>query len=297
MPCATANAKPAAIAKLNVFRAIVQRQQIEEYAARPRRQERGAFELPSKSFASSKMLTRLRPLIPQSVRQFRKDVIRNRAARKAREACAGLSVEHAFETVYKRNYWGGIPGEFYSGTGSDPDITAPYSKFVREFVRERNIRSVVDVGCGDFRVGQSLLLPGMQYIGIDVVPHLIERNTRQFATPEVSFQVVNAIDQSPPAGDLCLIRQVLQHLSNQQILDVLRNCSGFRYLLVSDHLVLKGTPHINVDKPHGPDRRPLGVRLDLPPFSCQTETVLEVSLGADEVIRTVLIEQNPALRG
>jgi len=233
----------------------------------------------------------LRPLVPHAVRELRRTVIAKRAAKNALEACAGLSVEQTFETVYTRNFWGGPAGEFYSGTGSDLEVAALYCKLVREFVQERNVRSIVDVGCGDFRVGQNLQVAGVSYLGVDVVPPLIERNNRKFGTRDVSFQVLNAIERPIPSADLCLIRQVLQHLSNKQILDILANCRGCRYLIVSDHLISNGLTHVNVDKPHGPDKRDLGVLLDLPPFSFRTKTLLDVPVAPNEVIRTVLIER------
>jgi len=217
---------------------------------------------------------------------------------RARQACASLPVAEAFESVYQKNLWGGRAGEFYSGTGSDPEATDAYCTLVREFILARQITSVVDLGCGDFRVGQKLLAPGTSYVGVDVVPSLIERNSREFGAKNVKFQVVNAIDEKPPAADLCLIRQVLQHLSNQQILAVLQNCRGYRYLMISDHLVMGGKPHLNVDKPHGYDTRPMGLRLDLPPFNLTTTTMLEVGIGPEELVRTVLIEQQaPAAIG
>jgi hypothetical protein len=246
------------------------------------------------SSQASNLMMLLRPFVPKAVREFRKKIIANRAAQHALEVCAGLSVEQTFETVYKRNFWGGNAGEFYSGTGSDPEVAAPYCQMVREFIRSHNIRSIVDVGCGDFRVSRNLLVPGTSYLGVDVVPQLIERNNREFGTRDISFRVMNAVAQPLPGADLCLIRQVLQHLSNQQIRDIIGNCRGFRYLLVSDHLISNGLAHINTDKPHGPDKRAAGILLDQPPFNYKTTTLLNVPVARNEVIRTVLIEQQPA---
>jgi SAM-dependent methyltransferase len=232
-----------------------------------------------------------RSLIPPVIYKLKQRVAVRRALRRALEACEGLSVEETFEMIYKKNLWGGKSGEFYSGRGSDVEIADPYCNYVRRFIQENRIKSIVDLGCGDFRVGRRLAVQGTRYLGIDVVSSLIERNTREFGGEGISFQVLNAIDQVPPVGDLCLIRQVLQHLSNEQISAVIRNCRSFRYLLVSEHLILNGSYVINADKPHGPDTRASGIRLDKPPFCCDAETVLEVQIGPDEVIRTVLIAQ------
>jgi SAM-dependent methyltransferase len=206
-----------------------------------------------------------------------------------------LSVEETFETVYAKQLWGGEGShQFYSGGGSDIEYAGRYCEFVRQFIRDREIKSVVDVGCGDFRVGRNLLVPGTSYTGIDVAQTLIDRNTREFSREEVKFVAINAIEQVPPSANLCLIRQVLQHLSNAQILDILRNCRSFRYLLVSDHLFPNHPGPFNVDKPHGPDTRESGIRLDLPPFKMETQIMLEVEVGQGEMIRTVLIERKLA---
>jgi|GEM_PF-357563 len=241
--------------------------------------------------ASPKVRTFLRPFIPHMVRHLRQRVMERCALRRAMAICEGLSVKETFESIYKHNLWGGQAGEFYSGGGSDAAVAEEYCAYVRQFVRDRNVRSLVDLGCGDFRVGKQLLVPGTSYVGIDVVPSLIERNNREFGGGAISFQVVDAITQRPPAADLCLVRQVLQHLSNDQVSDILDNCRSFRYLLVSEHLFLNGKYPVNMDKPHGFDTRPSGIRLDQAPFYCKTVTVLESPLGRDEVIRTVLLDQ------
>jgi hypothetical protein len=232
-------------------------------------------------------------LIPPAVRQLRRQVAFRRHLRHALDICAGLSVEQTFETIYKNNLWGGLSGDFYSGTGSEAEFVDPYCNYVRRFIRENGIKSIVDLGCGDFRVGQKLVAQNISYVGIDVVSSLIDRNTREFGRDGISFQTINAIEHPPPAGDLCLIRQVLQHLSNEQIITVIRNCRSFRYLIVSDHTVLNRPFAINADKPHGFDTRPSGIQLDKPPFSYDVRPILEVRSGPHEVIRTVLIEQEP----
>ena len=232
-----------------------------------------------------------RSLIPSAFRELKRKVVFRRALRRGLKLCAGLSVEQTFETIYKNNLWGGPPGDFYSGTGSDAAIADPYCNYVRQFIQENNIKSIVDLGCGDFRVGRRLVVQNTSYVGIDVVSSLIERNTREFGSEGIRFQTLNAIDQVPPAGDLCLVRQVLQHLSNEQIMRVLRNCGSFRYLIVSEHAILRNPCPKNADKVHGHDTRPSGIELDKAPFECKVKTILEVPIGPNEVVRTVLITQ------
>jgi hypothetical protein len=99
------------------------------------------------------------------------------------------------------------------------------------------------------------------------------------------------VEQVPPDGDLCLIRQVLQHLSNSEIEQVLNNVKKYPYVIITEHVPVF-PEQANLDKPHGPDIRIYqrsGVFPDEPPFSLKLEKLLDVPIGHDEVIRTVLV--------
>jgi hypothetical protein len=61
-----------------------------------------------------------------------------------------------FSEIYETAQWGGKRGDFCSGRGSDPRVAAAYCSTIREFIVEHGIRSVVDLGCGDFEVGSRI---------------------------------------------------------------------------------------------------------------------------------------------
>lgn len=214
-----------------------------------------------------------------------------------------LSRKDVFTRVYERHEWGGKEGEFCSGTGSSAAHADEYARVVRDFIRANGISSVVDLGCGDFTVGRELQVPGVRYIGVDIVESLIERNREMFGGPETSFVSLDAVTDELPDGDLGLIRQVLQHLSNEEIAAVLAKAKKYRYLLITEHLPSpQRAARPNADKPHGPDTRiynDSGVYVDQPPFSLRvSRTLLEASPGEPlvapgETIRTVLVERQP----
>lgn len=211
-----------------------------------------------------------------------------------REAYARLSTQEAFERIYATQHWGASDDGFCSGRGSSDVYTRRYVEVVRNFIVQREVRQLVDLGCGDFRVGRQLLAPGLTYTGVDIVRPLVERNQLRFGAPNVSFAVRDMVREALPEGDLALLRQVLQHLSNEQILQVLANCRRYRYLIVTEHLPIEGAVIPNLDKPHGPDIRlpqRSGVFLELPPFNCKTEVLTEIAIGPAEVLRSVLITQ------
>jgi hypothetical protein len=133
---------------------------------------------------------------------------------------------------------------------------------------------------------------------VDVVPELISRNAEAHAGPGVSFVTLDAAVTELPRGDLCLIRQVLQHLSNHEIAAILRQCSDYPMVMITEHWPAVSMQTVaNIDKPHGGDTRlDRGSWVDITatPFSCgPTENALEVPverpLYADgETIRTVI---------
>lgn len=206
--------------------------------------------------------------------------------RRARRRYGQMSLQETFSQIYTTNAWGGTPGSFVSGIGSTDGQAAQYAAMVREFIRAHGVRSVVDVGCGDFVIGRELQVEGVRYTGVDIVPALIERNQREFGKDGIEFKCLDVTTATPPAADLCLVRQVFQHLSNAQVEAALRHLSAFRYLIISEHQPT-GVPfrdfQPNTDKPHGPDTRVhdrSGIFLDQPPFNRPVaDVLLDVDAG------------------
>jgi SAM-dependent methyltransferase len=111
--------------------------------------------------------------------------------------------------AYRRKLWGKKEGEdFFSDGGSLERFAVPYANWTIGFVMEHGIRTVVDLGCGDFRVGRRICEgSGVRYIGVDIVPDLIAHNQSKFAVNGVAFKCANVIEDELPNGDLCLIRK------------------------------------------------------------------------------------------
>src|SRR5258707_818675 len=121
-----------------------------------------------------------------------------------------LDTKELFTKIYTENLWGehnqdGNDIVFYSGPGSSKTAARPYTECVRNFIAENGIRSVVDLGCGDFRVGHLIANPLISYIGIDIVEPLIEENLVRFGNERIDFRCLDAITSELPDGDLCLV--------------------------------------------------------------------------------------------
>lgn len=235
-----------------------------------------------------RFLARIEPAVIREIRW-------KKAVSRTRKSFSSLSVEQTFEKIYADNHWGGKRGEFCSGSGSADIFTEQYCELIRVFIAQHDVATVVDLGCGDFRVGRKICSPSIRYLGVDVVPSLIRHLNSVFGSETTTFHHLNIVTHAPPDGDLCLIRQVLQHLSNSEIAQVLRNVQQYAYVIITEHVPVS-PEQLNLDKPHGPDiriYRRSGVFLDEAPFSLKVETLLEVPVGRDEVIRTVLVRPQP----
>jgi hypothetical protein len=127
---------------------------------------------------------------------------------------------------------------------------------------------LVDLGCGDLGVGRRLMPIVDEYIGCDVVPQLIDEHRRSYSGEGVRFSCLDLTEDELPAGDVATVRQVLQHLSNDQIRSLLPKLAAYRFVIVTEH-VPRGDFLPNLDKGMGPGTRLVdgsGVVLGKAPF-------------------------------
>lgn len=194
----------------------------------------------------------------------------------------------AFQDAYGRAQWGQKEGsQFFSGAGSYGACADTYVECISRILQDRSREAdgalrVVDLGCGDFSVGRRLL-PDTElitYIGCDIVPELIEAHSANVHDPRASFQELDIVADELPDGDICLVREVLQHLCNADVSRVLKKLDKYKEVYVTE-----GRPAIldgpfNPDKPSGPGVRwdwrtghGRGIELDQPPFDLRVEEV------------------------
>jgi SAM-dependent methyltransferase len=181
------------------------------------------------------------------------------------------SAADVFSEVYARNIWGGNRGELFSGSGSRGLPAQNYVQAVRRFIGEAHVRSVVDVGCGDFKIGAEIASACEHFTGTDIVPALIEQLQRTHGNDRVRFYCLDVARGEMPDGELCLVRQVFQHLSNSEILAALRRLRKYEHVIFTEfYPAPTDFKRKNVDIVHGSDTRLLagsGVYLDEPPFA------------------------------
>lgn len=242
----------------------------------------------------------VRSLIPRPL------LDRYRKARRLRQQQfnQGKSPEEVFTAIYENNIWGGSRGELCSGDGTrDQHVTAPYVALLQQQAAEHGFadKAFVDLGCGDFTVGRQLVPLCARYTGVDVVSALLAQNRQRYGSPTTQFVQLDITRDALPPGDVCFIRQVLQHLSNAQIASVLKKLSQYRWVYITEHHPVD-SPDVrpNLDMQCGSDIRVYdnsGIYLTEAPFSLpkeQVELLLEVPAPISErqpaVIRTFLYQ-------
>ena len=187
-----------------------------------------------------------------------------------------------FSEIYANNRWGkpDIAGEkFRSGSGShDEKIIVPYINVLLQLLTNNNIRNIVDLGCGDFWIMRHVLNVLAQnrynffYTGIDVVENLITYNAKHFNRPNIKFICRDTTaDNAPlPDGDILVVRQVLQHLNNEDIKKILSKATKFKFLFITEHIYDANDAVYNVDKQTNESIRleyKSGIYLEQPPFN------------------------------
>lgn len=169
-----------------------------------------------------------------------------------------------FIEIYENNKWG-----HGSGPGSLPSQTKRYRHFLQKFLRQQQITSVTDMGCGDWQFSKLLDWSKISYQGYDIVPSIIDQNRRLFSQPNISFHLYSGNSDELPQADLLIVKDVLQHLPNETIFAMLPSLSKYRYALITNCVNPKGTT-INNDIEMGGFRY---LDLRLPPFNLSAKLV------------------------
>src|SRR5215475_11749496 len=98
-------------------------------------------------------------------------------------------MERAFREAYLANLWG--DPESVSGPGSGVARTAAFRDEIPRLLRDLRATSLLDAGCGDFNWLRLVDLPVEQYLGVDIVPELVEQNSRRHADAKHAFMLAD----------------------------------------------------------------------------------------------------------
>lgn len=208
-----------------------------------------------------------------------------------------------FSNIYTNKLWGGAENseKFMSGPGShDENIIIPYINLLLQIVVFNDIRSITDVGCGDFWIMRHVIAHlekighKINYSGIDVVEDLVNYNNERFGTENIKFYCLDASekDKRLPKGDMIIIRQVLQHLNNVDVERILTKADKFKFALITEHIYEGEGVIPNLDNNRNGDIRlgfKSGIYLEKPPFNYSNVVHLLKIAQYGGIIRTSLI--------
>jgi SAM-dependent methyltransferase len=162
----------------------------------------------------------------------RKTVAERRFAERADELTK-LGLQERFERIYSTNLWS--DPESRSGVGSALDATRVLRAELPKALRDLGTRVLLDVPCGDFTWMERVDLAGIEYVGGDIVPSIVEENKRLHESGSRRFALVDLTRDELPDADVLLCRDCLVHLSYANIRAVLANIarSNIRYVLMT----------------------------------------------------------------
>lgn len=171
----------------------------------------------------------------------------------------GRNTKDVFTDIYRNNRWGNK--ESVSGPGSTLEQTAVLIEQLPQLLKRLEVKSMLDIPCGDFNWMSKVAMPGVQYTGADIVEELVQRNQQNHASPTRQFLHLNLVSTPLPQVDLVFCRDCLVHLSFKDIASAIDNIkrSGATYLMATTFPGMSSNPDIVTG-----DFRP--VNLQIAPF-------------------------------
>lgn len=141
------------------------------------------------------------------------------------------SLKTVFTNIFLNNNWNSA--ESVSGGGSSLEQTEILRFELQKFLDGYNIKSMLDVPCGDFNWMRKVNLTSVNYIGGDIVLPLIKLNRKKYS--ENKFELIDLTKDKLPMVDLIFVRDCFVHLSFNDIKKAVENIkkSGGKYLLTT----------------------------------------------------------------
>lgn len=155
-----------------------------------------------------------------------------------------LSMNDTFTNIYENKIWGSNNIKDYTGSsggGSSVSFNKDtYIPFLKKFICDNSIKTIVDLGCGDFLCG-SLLYNDLDivYYGYDTYDKVIQYNSKHNIMPKYNFTNLDffGLKEDIIGGDLCILKDVLQHWSLDHIyvfLDYITSNNKYKYILITN---------------------------------------------------------------
>jgi len=140
-----------------------------------------------------------------------------------------------FTDIFKQNKW--KCAESVSGAGSTIGWTKNLRSGLPLLLKGLEIKTFLDVPCGDYNWAQKIDWRDVHYIGGDIVKELIEKNIALHDDEKTSFLQIDLSKDELPEADIILVRDCLMHMSVHDAAKCLKNIqkSKIKYVLASTY--------------------------------------------------------------
>jgi 2-polyprenyl-3-methyl-5-hydroxy-6-metoxy-1,4-benzoquinol methylase len=177
-----------------------------------------------------------------------------------------MSNAEVFSKIYKEDLWHGG-----SGAGSKLENIKEYVDILQKYIDKPEVKTVLDLGCGDWQFSKFLDLSSVSYLGVDVVESVIESNSTSYSASNIKFISRDITTYEVPKADLIICKDVLQHLSNKDVVTILvKIITSSKFSLITNDFNPDNTENKDID--NGNYRC---LDLTLSPFYLNVVTILE----------------------
>jgi hypothetical protein len=144
-----------------------------------------------------------------------------------------LTTKEIFTSIKVNNSWGN--SESVSGPGSAIRQSETLIVELSKLIKEKYIKTFLDIPCGDFNWMCKVDFSDINYIGGDIVDEIIKENIKKYETINKKFITIDIIKDSLPKSDIIFVRDCFVHLSYKNIFEAFENIkkSGSKYLLTT----------------------------------------------------------------
>lgn len=177
------------------------------------------------------------------------------------------STSKIFTEIYDKKIWG-------QGSGTGSRMSRNNKKYIdvlEELIKTYKIKSICDIGCGDWEFSHHINFSGIKYLGLDCVDSVIKANTKKYKKRNISFAVKSITASNiPKKFDMIILKDVIQHWTDKEIVDIFAKIlkenkyvfctNGYKFMKDPKKNTLKKRDISNKYRYHPVD-------IDKPPFS------------------------------
>jgi hypothetical protein len=143
-----------------------------------------------------------------------------------------------FSCIYENKLWGDDGNGAYNGSSGEGSTIEnnihTWVPFLKKFIKDNNVQSVTDLGCGSFIFGRYI------YDDLDIKYHGYdgyEKFEKVYTDTKYVFTCMDFCKNKEDidGADLCILKDVICHWSVKDInclLDYLMNAGKFKYILI-----------------------------------------------------------------